>query len=338
MKNESSNVSSSWKIDGGKDGTLYRTWRFFSNISDSLLLDVTIHKVFSVEINNIQKKLRINAKQITAGLLKKPFIRNTRVLYFVLRYINGLPKDGSGYVTGHDCFIQEYDGLGSKEPEFLQNEETALLLKDLALLSEFENEIVNPDVDDEVKSLLSKYHLSYRYYRRIKSILLYNDFPPVPTLWKLDRNDYNDDSVGTLTIRERKEIDKMNRAIKRTLETGVSRTPITYIDKDKKYIVIEVYPDTSLDIFSMKEYKNTLKDLQKSLLGYRRSGLSYEGYESTIYNYLSEVLGMSQKAVLSKIKKIYGKKYVKGFDSEQTAKASTKKRRYQKKYLEDITE
>lgn len=338
MKNESSKASLSWKIDSGIDGTLYRIWRFFSNISDNLLLGVTVNKTFTKEIVSIQKKLNINVEQLKAKLTEEPCIKNKRILYFILRYANDLPKDEIGYVTGHDSYIQDYDGLGSKEPKFLLDEDTALLLKDLESFLEFENKIGPQNIESIINDLLAKYHLSYRYYRRIKSILFYNDFPPVPSLWNIDRSDYEDDSVGTFTKKELKELEKMSKKIKQTYEIGVNRTPITYVDRDKKCVVVEIYPDTSLDLFSNKYYKQTLIDTQKSLLGYRGTDFSYEGYADIIYYYLTEIVKLPQKKALSQMRRLYGRKYVRGFDSDLTAKASTKKRRYQKKYIEDITE
>ncbi len=336
MKTESSNDSVSWKTDAGEDGTLFRMWRFFSNISDSLLLKVAINKEFGQDVGEIRDKLSIDVTRLRSLLLKK--ISNPRVLYYALRYKNDLPKDESGYVEGNESYEQEYDGLGAKEPRYLKDTDAAALLLGLKELGVLEKEYVSKNVEDDVAKLLKKYHLSYRYFRRVESIVLYNDFPPVPALWDMDYRDFVGDD---LTKEDRKKLEpllkNMDKEFKATLDTEVYRTPVTYFDKDKKCVVVEIYPDTSLELFKSKNYKSKLLEFQKLLLGYRYTDISYDGYADALYYYFTTYKHMSQKEALSKMKKIYGRKYVKGFDSEVTARASTRKRRFEK-YAKDISE
>lgn len=313
----------SWIFGASEKGALYRRWRFYTNINENLLLKISIYKDFREDVREIQDKYNIKPSLLIEEQRKLKL--NADTVFFVRRYNNDLTKGEDRQVPRGVGINPDVDGFyleSAITSEFVTDIMNALL-HDIPTVDKFERSVVTPELKDAITNLMHKYHLSNRYYRRIVSIILYNDFPTIPAFWK----ETNEDELPPIGMKPIKT--KNNPSLQRSCTTLRYRTPVTSIDPDNGCIRIEIYPDTSMEVFKNKDYKKCLSDLQKKLPGFRKKGIYSEGLKDAIYYILDTYQkgDRTQEDLITILKKLYGREVIEGMYNEKSAKASTMKKR-----------
>lgn len=277
-------------LANSRDRELFVQWKLQSNTDVLLLFAVTINRDFRKDVDEIRKVHNINVGSLLQGLKKKCYSKE--LIFHVLEFSNkGIFDEGVPEGSTYD--IDSFGNIIRLEKLATSN---FLSIKDEYIkLQEYEAKYLP---DDVLEALLHDYHLDFRYLRRVKSIILYNDYPDIedvmpPSTAENVGSEYIDEDWVSDLKKFNKEMDSLK---KRKI----------YISTDEKnqYIELKIFGDTNIDILKTKEFRKQLKEIQTSLSGYRktlfdkRSNLLRDAYSY----FLTEYKNMSHEEAFEIIK------------------------------------
>ena len=197
-------------------------------LDDFFLASKDYENLYYVSITDSFRKdvgeLKIDVKKSIVGLVKLAL-----PLWFIKSYVLIFTADRASFGSK---YVEKQANSKLRSKTFVISDK---------LLKEYEESLVS---DSEVERLLVKYHLSKSYKRRVKSIVLYDDYPAT-------------DEVVT-------EADKTHNGIKL-----YKRLKVDYKNPSESYIELRVYADTPVGLINTAD----IRGLQKVLPTFRKTSL-----------------------------------------------------------------
>lgn len=270
-----------------KKEELYQQWRFETSINAFFLFCVSITKPFRADVLDFQKTNKINVTANQQKLLSLGVDKS--VLPFVLMFLPEIAgsKNELKLTVYWDADSRTRIQYGEQETDFEK------LYFGLQKVQEYEKNHISENM---LASFYDKYKLGLRYRRRLKSILLYNDFPRLEDVTVLSGNRSND------WVRKDKG---WMRIFKRLWGLVHGSVDILY-EEGNPYLDLRIYGDSDLNTLSTDDIRNAVLKIQKKLPGYRNT--EFFGRENmhrdAVYYYFREYEHLPHDQAMEKMKEL----------------------------------
>ena len=227
----------------------YVDLNYFVDVNELLLYCVTLTKPFREDVLKIRKKYHLDVENIRSKLRKLNLNHKTQMLLLKDNLL--VPKDKAYFKK----LLIEINAPAPKDPFAYLAEIRANITK----VEKFENNFL-PFV--EMNKLAYKYRLPRTYRRRLKSVVLYDDYPKKDVFFPIETKSETSELLGHSTETTRKK--------GRNTVSGNLEVKFHYNDNNdyEYYYEIRVYGDT--DLSKLDSQRKFLERLQYNLPNYRK--------------------------------------------------------------------